>query len=226
MNLLHRNSRAAGLTAVTLLAVSAYSTSPAAAVHPSHCFANGVELTPHPFAGLTQPAAAPDELLALVEIPAGSAVKYDLHHPSGRMVVDRFLTMPMAYPINYGVLPCTLAGDGDALDILVLTRAPLAPGSVIRVRPIGVLRMLDRGEEDHKILAVPLSSVDATYDGIAAATDLPPDELARIEAFFGVYKELPHPPAEVQGGPWEGPAAALTLVRSAMATAAAPTLHD
>lgn len=175
-----------------------------------------------PLAGLAQPAMAPDELLALVEIPAGSAIKYELHEPSGRMEADRFLAMPMAYPANYGIFPCTVAGDGDALDVLVLTRAPVLPGAVLRVRPVGVLRMLDRGEEDDKILAVPVDAVDATFAPVRELADLAPAERDRIEAFFRVYKNLPDPAVQVEVGPWEGREAALAIVREALAAARAP----
>jgi inorganic pyrophosphatase len=164
---------------------------------------------------LVQPAIAPVELLALIEIPAGSATKYELH-PSGRMAVDRFLAMPMAYPVNYGFLPCTHADDGDALDVLVLSRFPIAPGTLIRVRPVGVLRMIDRGEADHKILAVPVNEVDATFSAIGSADDLPAAERDRIMAFFRTYKLLPEPASAVTVGPWEGPAAAADLVRRAI----------
>jgi inorganic pyrophosphatase len=181
------------------------------------CTPGGTGPTGGPLAGLVQPAGAPDELLALVEIPAGSAIKYELHEPSGRMEVDRFLAMPMAYPANYGILPCTLAGDGDALDVLVLTRAPLMPGSVVRVRPVGVLRMLDRGEEDDKILAVPTNDVDATFSPIRGLEDLAPAERDRIEAFFRVYKNLPDPDVEVEVGPWDNRDAAILTIREALA---------
>ena len=166
--------------------------------------------------GLSQPPEAPEELLALVEIPAGGQVKYEIHASSGRIEADRFLSMPVAYPVNYGVLPCTLAEDDDAVDVLILTRAPLLPGSVIRVRVIGMLRMIDRGDTDHKVLVVPARAVDPTYDRINTHTDLPPEELGRIEAFFRVYKLLPEPAAEVRVGPWEDREAALAVVRSAL----------
>jgi inorganic pyrophosphatase len=157
-----------------------------------------------------------------VEIPAGSAIKYELHEASGRMEVDRFLAMPMAYPANYGIFPCTLAEDGDALDVLVLTRAPVLPGAVLRVRPVGVLRMLDRGEEDDKILAVPVDAVDATFAPVRELADLAPAERDRIEAFFRVYKNLPDPGVQVEVGPWEGRDAALAVVREALAAARVP----
>jgi inorganic pyrophosphatase len=185
------------------------------------CVPGGAGPSGGPLAGLVQPAGAPDELLALVEIPAGSAAKYELHAPSGRMQVDRFLATPVAYPVNYGILPCTLAGDGDQLDVLVLTRFPVAPGALVRVRPVGVLRMIDGGDDDPKLLAVPVDAVDATWSGVREPTDLPAAEIARIETFFRLYKTLPAPAARVEVGPWEGPEAARTLVMEALAAAGA-----
>lgn len=183
------------------------------------CVPGGPGPTNGPLAGLSQPAGAPDELLALVEIPAGSAAKYEIHAPSGRMQVDRFLAAPVAYPVNYGILPCTLAGDGDHLDVLVLTRFPVAPGALIRVRPVAVLRMLDRGEGDHKLLAVPVADVDTTWHDVQSHADLPAAEIERIETFFRIYKTLPAPAARVEVGPWEGPEVARTLVDEALSAA-------
>lgn len=140
---------------------------------------------------VAQPDAAPDEVLLAVEIPAGSFTKYEIGAQDGLVYVDRFVAMPVAYPANYGSMPRTLAGDGDPLDALVLTRAPLPPGVLIRFRPIGVLRMLDDGEHDHKIIGVPTDKLDPTYAGIRDLSDLPPIERERIEAFFRVYKDLP-----------------------------------
>jgi inorganic pyrophosphatase len=186
------------------------------------CFPGGPGPVSGALAGLAQPASAPEELLALIEIPAGEATKYELHRDSGRMIVDRFLAMPMAYPASYGILPCTLADDGDELDVLVLSRMAPAPGTLIRVRAVGVLRMVDRGAQDDKILAVPVDTVDPTWSGVRGPSDLPMAELNRIEAFFRVYKELPEPAALVNVGPWEGPEAAAVLIQAAVARATAP----
>lgn len=144
----------------------------------------------HPFHA-EQPASAPAEVLLAVEIPAGSFTKYEIGEDDGLLYVDRFQSMPVAYPANYGSMPRTLAGDNDPLDALVLTRAPLHPGTLIRFRPVGVLRMVDDGEHDQKIIGVPTDKVDPTYAGIRDLSDLPRIELDRIEAFFRVYKELP-----------------------------------
>ena len=143
----------------------------------------------HPFLA-AQPDEAPDEVELAVEIPAGSFTKYEIG-ADGLVHVDRFQSMPVAYPANYGSMPRTLAGDGDPLDALVLTREPLHPGVLVRFRPVGVLRMTDDGEADEKIVGVPTDEVDPSYAGIRDLADLPAIERARIEAFFRVYKDLP-----------------------------------
>lgn len=154
----------------------------------------------HPFHA-KQPASAPDEVLLAVEIPAGSFTKYEIGEEDGLVYVDRFQSMPMVYPANYGSMPRTLAGDNDPLDALVLTRAPLHPGTLIGFRPIGVLRMIDDGEHDQKIIGVPTDRIDPTYAGIRDIDDLPEIERQRIEAFFRVYKDLPEGrnPVELDG---------------------------
>lgn len=143
----------------------------------------------HPFE-LPQPAD-PASFYTVIEIPAGGFTKYEIDDETGLVFVDRFLSMPVVYPANYGSLPSSLAGDGDPLDALVLTREPVVPGAVIRVRAVGVLRMLDAGDPDDKIIAVPVSGVDPHYDGIASLDDLPAIQLKQIEAFFRTYKDLP-----------------------------------
>lgn len=168
----------------------------------------------HPFHAV-QAAKAPDELLLAVEIPAGSFTKYEIGE-DGLLHVDRFLAMPMAYPANYGSMPRTLAGDGDPLDALVLTRAPLHPGAVIRFRPVGVLRMVDGGEADEKIIGVPVDKVDASYAGIRDLADLPKAEIDRIEAFFRVYKQLPAGSKTVELHGWGDAAEARRIAAEAL----------
>ena len=143
----------------------------------------------HPFLA-AQPKKAPEEVLLAVEIPAGSSTKYEINE-EGLVYVDRFQSMPVVYPANYGSMPRTLAGDGDPLDALVLTREPLHPGVLIAFRPIGYLRMLDKGEQDDKVIGVPTDKVDPTYSNIRDLADLPEIERQRIEAFFRIYKDLP-----------------------------------
>lgn len=169
----------------------------------------------HPYR-VAQPANAPDEALLVVEIPAGGMVKYEIR-ADGLLHVDRFLSMPVAYPANYGSLPSTRAGDGDPLDALVLTRVPLQPGSAIRFRPVGVLRMQDRGEADEKVIGVPVDAVDPTYAFIRDVSDLPAIERARIEAFFRVYKDLPAGANTVELAGWGDAAEARRLVEGVLA---------
>src|SRR5690606_22732794 len=159
---------------------------------------------------------APEEVLLAVEIPAGSFTKYEIGEDDGLVHVDRFQSMPVAYPANYGSMPRTLAGDNDPLDALVLTRAPLHPGVLVRCRPIGVLRMIDDGEHDEKIIGVPTDKVDPTYAGIRDLDDLPVIERERIEAFFRVYKDLPEGRNPVVLDGFGDAAEAKALVRAAL----------
>ena len=169
----------------------------------------------HPFLA-QQPKAAPEEVLLAVEIPAGSFTKYEIND-EGLVFVDRFQSMPVAYPANYGSMPRTLAGDGDPLDALVLTREPLHPGVLVKFRPIGVLRMLDDGKHDEKIIGVPTDKIDPTYAGIRDLSDLPEIERQRIEAFFRVYKDLPAGRNGVRLDGWGGAAEARAVLREARA---------
>ena len=161
-----------------------------------------------------QPASEADGALLLVEIPAGGTVKYEVG-ADGHVFVDRFLSMPVAYPANYGSMPSTLAGDSDPLDALVLTRTPLLPGVLVRFRPIGVLRMTDRGEADQKIVGVPTDQVDPAFAAIRDLRDLPQAERDRIEAFFRVYKDLPAGGNGVRLDGWGDAAEARALIRQA-----------
>ena len=106
----------------------------------------------------------PNEINVIIEIPAHSdPVKYELDKKTGAMFVDRFMSTAMHYPCNYGYVPNTLSSDGDPVDVLVLTPYPLIPGSVIRCRPVGVLKMTDESGDDAKVLAVPLDKLCKSY---------------------------------------------------------------
>ncbi|WP_245391766.1 inorganic diphosphatase [Salinicola aestuarinus] len=141
-------------------------------------------------ADVAQSDDAPETFLMVNEIPAGSAIKYELD-AAGRVIVDRFLSMPMAYPANYGSIPSSLGGDGDPLDVLAFTRTPIVPGAIMQVRPIGMLRMIDGGEQDDKVIAVPTHDVDPSWDEVQSIDDLPSMERERLQGFFRVYKQLP-----------------------------------
>ena len=132
----------------------------------------------------------PDKINAVIEIPYGSNIKYEIDKASGALCVDRVLYGAMFYPANYGFVPNTLADDGDPADVLVLNEYPLAAGSVIPCRLIGVLMMEDESGMDEKLLAVPVSKIDPRYDGIKGVADLPKATLDKIKNFFETYKLL------------------------------------
>ncbi|EPH08037.1 inorganic pyrophosphatase [Campylobacter ureolyticus ACS-301-V-Sch3b] len=132
----------------------------------------------------------PDKINAVIEIPYGSNVKYEIDKTSGAVVVDRVLYSAVFYPANYGFVPNTLAADGDPADILVINEYPLQAGSVIPCRLIGVLVMEDEAGMDEKLLAVPVSKIDPRFDDIKSIDNLPKATLDRIKNFFETYKLL------------------------------------
>lgn len=144
----------------------------------------------------------PDEVNAFIEIPFGGLpVKYELDKASGALFVDRFLHTSMIYPSNYGLIPGTLAEDGDPLDILVVTPMPVIAGVVIRSRPVGVLLMSDEKGVDEKILAVPVDALNPFYRDVKTHRDLPPLLVEQIAHFFRHYKDL-EPGKGAQVGEW------------------------
>lgn len=132
----------------------------------------------------------PDKINAIIEIPYGSSVKYELDKESGAVFVDRVMASAVFYPANYGFIANTLADDGDPVDILVLNEYPIQAGAVIPCRLIGVLVMEDESGMDEKLLALPTSKVDARYEDIKSLDDVPKTTLAKIKNFFETYKIL------------------------------------
>ncbi|ECW9072709.1 inorganic diphosphatase [Campylobacter jejuni] len=132
----------------------------------------------------------PNKINAVIEIPYGSNIKYEIDKDSGAIMVDRVMASAMFYPANYGFIANTLADDGDPVDILVLNEYPIQAGAVIPCRLIGVLIMEDESGMDEKLLAVPNSKIDARYDNIKTYTDLPQATLNKIKNFFETYKIL------------------------------------
>ncbi|MCG5499935.1 inorganic diphosphatase [Ectothiorhodospira lacustris] len=133
----------------------------------------------------------PNDINVIIEIPAyASPVKYEVDKDSGALLVDRFMASPMFYPCNYGFVPHTLSDDGDPVDVLVMTPFPVVSGSVIRCRPVGMLKMTDEAGEDAKLLAVPVSKLSREYDHIQGPDDVPALLLDQIKHFFEHYKEL------------------------------------
>lgn len=146
----------------------------------------------------------PDEVNVIIEIPAhGDPVKYEVDKKSGAMAVDRFMSTAMYYPCNYGYVPHSLSEDGDPVDVLVVTPVPLISGSVIRCRPVGMLKMTDEAGVDVKIIAVPGKGLTAEYDGVESPTDLPRNLINQIAHFFQHYKDLePNKWVKIEG--WAG----------------------
>ncbi len=133
----------------------------------------------------------PDEINVIIEIQKDAEpVKYEVDKESGAIFVDRVLSTPMRYPCNYGYVPHTVCGDGDPADVMVILPLPLVPGSVIRCRPVGVLRMVDEAGQDEKILAVPDAKVFAGYAHVQDLEQVSRHWLERIGHFFEHYKDL------------------------------------
>ncbi|GGZ11537.1 inorganic diphosphatase [Shewanella fodinae] len=150
----------------------------------------------------------PDDIYVVIEIPQNhDPIKYEVDKDTGALFVDRMMTAPMFYPCNYGYVNQTLSLDGDPVDVLVPTQYPLQPGSVIRCRPVGVLKMTDESGEDAKIVAVPHDKVSKEYKHIQDVNDLPALLKAQIKQFFEHYKDLEEGKwVKVDG--WENAAAA------------------
>ncbi|HEX4880101.1 MAG TPA: inorganic diphosphatase [Limnobacter sp.] len=133
----------------------------------------------------------PNDVNVIIEIAANSdPVKYEVDKDSGCLWVDRFMGTAMHYPCNYGYIPQTLAADGDPVDVLVMTPFPLQPGCVVRVRPIGILKMTDESGGDAKLLGVPVEKLLPMYKNYQSIDDVPQEFLARIQHFFEHYKDL------------------------------------
>lgn len=133
----------------------------------------------------------PNDINVIIEIPLdGVPVKYEVDKQTGAMFVDRMLKTAMRYPCNYGYVPHTLSGDGDPVDVLVVMPLPLVPGCVVRVRPIGMLKMVDEAGPDEKIVAVPVDEVTGLYRDVTDVRDLPQPTLDQIAHFFDHYKDL------------------------------------
>jgi inorganic pyrophosphatase len=157
---------------------------------------------------VTSGRAIPNDVNVIIEIPMNAdPVKYEVDKETGAVFVDRFMSTAMHYPCNYGYVPRTLSGDGDPVDVLVLSPYALITGVVVRCRPVGMLRMRDEAGEDTKLLAVPIDRLTSQYRGIRSPRDLPEARLAAITHFFEHYKDLERGKwVKVQG--WVGAAAA------------------
>lgn len=157
----------------------------------------------------------PEEINVFIEIPQGVSVKYELDKDSGAIFVDRFLYTEMDYPFNYGFVPETLAGDGDPIDVLVLSSKPVVPGVIIPSKPIGMLEMEDEAGQDSKIIAVPLEKINPPFGKWNNIDDVPQKIKDEIKHFFEHYKEK-EPGKWVKITGWKGKADALEEIRKAL----------
>ena len=137
----------------------------------------------------------PQEFSAVIEIPSGSSVKYELDKQSGLIKLDRVLYSAVYYPANYGFIPQTLAEDDDPLDVLVLCQEPVVPLTLIHARAIGLMTMIDSGKKDHKIIAV--ATQDPEFNSYHEAAEMPEHRLAMLRRFFLDYKQLEGKAVEV-----------------------------
>ena len=138
---------------------------------------------------------------AVIEIPRGSRVKYEVDHETGRVALDRILYTAFGYPTNYGFFENTLGEDGDPLDALVLLPESVFPGVIVEARPVGMFKMVDEAGGDDKVLCVPAG--DPRWDHIQDIGDVPQFELDAIKHFFVHYKDL-EPNKHVTGADWVG----------------------
>lgn len=131
---------------------------------------------------------APNDFICVVEISKGSKKKYELDKETGYIMLDRILHTSTHYPANYGFIPRTYGDDGDPLDVLLLCSEPLEPLTLVRAYPIGVIKMIDNGRNDEKIIAIPFG--DPTYNQYSNIDQLPKHIFEEMRHFFKVYKNL------------------------------------
>ncbi len=151
----------------------------------------------HPWHDVELGDALESGFRAVIEIPKGSKVKYEIDQATGLMAVDRVLSSAVHYPANYGFLPQTYCLDGDALDVLVLGQEPVVPLCILRAKAIGVMTMVDDKGPDDKIIAI--HADDPEYAHYADISQLSPHRLQELERFFLDYKVLEHKTVSVGG---------------------------
>jgi inorganic pyrophosphatase len=149
----------------------------------------------HPWHDVSPGEDVPQEYNAIIEIPFGSSVKYELDKGSGLIKLDRVLYSAVYYPANYGFIPQTLAEDNDPLDVLVLCQETVVPLTLIHARTIGLMTMIDQGKKDHKIVAV--ATEDPEFNSYREASEMPGHRLTMLRRFFQDYKQLEGKAVEV-----------------------------
>ncbi len=157
----------------------------------------------------------PEQFNTIIEIPKGSYNKYEIDKKTGLIALDRANYTAAPYPFDYGFAPQTLWEDGDALDVIVLTTFPLNVGVLVNVRPVAVMEMIDDGESDFKVIAVPVK--DRRWDDTSDLNDLNKHMLREFQHFFETYKNLKGKPAVVKINGFKPKKNALAAVKKAMA---------
>lgn len=143
------------------------------------------------------PAGTEDALKVIVEIPKNSKNKYEIDKETGMIALDRVMHSAQDYPFDYGFVPQTYWHDGDALDVILLTTYPLHPGILLEARPVALLKMVDGGDNDDKVIAVPTE--DPRWERVRDKADINPHTLKEIEHFFGTYKKVQNKEVSVSG---------------------------
>ncbi len=138
-----------------------------------------------------------DEINVIVEINKGSKNKYEVDKKTGLIALDRVAHTAQDFPFDYGFIPRTLWHDDDPIDVILLTTYPLLPGVLVHARPVAIMNMIDSGDADDKIIAVPTD--DPRFEGVKDLSDINPHTLKEIEHFYSTYKKLQHKEVEVKG---------------------------
>jgi len=140
---------------------------------------------------------APSEVNAVIEINRGSKNKYEIDKETGMIALDRVMHSAQDYPFDYGFVPQTYWHDGDALDVVLLTTYPLLPGILVKIRPVAILNMIDGGDNDNKIIAVPVG--DPRFAEVQDLGDINKHTLKEMEHFFSTYKKIQNKEVAVHG---------------------------
>ncbi len=144
------------------------------------------------------PAGSKEEMNVIIEIPKFSKNKYEIDKETGIIALDRVMHTAQDYPFDYGFVPQTLFDDGDALDVVLLTTYPLAPGILVKARPVAIMEMIDGGERDDKVVAVPVD--DPRFETVKDLDDINPHFIKEMSHFFETYKKVQK--KEVTVGEW------------------------